>query len=129
MSNQIRNTCLFVIAVALTLGLAASCNSGGSSSTPTAPAGGGTGLELNSGDFGQNATFSHRFAAAGTFAYHCVHHAAMTGTVQVSAGAPSMTASVSITSSTSPFPAASVQPGGTVTWTNNTGMIHTVTSN
>jgi plastocyanin len=27
------------------------------------------------------------------------------------------------------FPAASVKPGGTVTWTNNSGLVHTVTSN
>jgi plastocyanin len=35
---------------------------------------------------------------------------------------------VSIVSSSSPFTAATVKPGGTVTWTNNTGVTHTVTS-
>lgn len=34
-----------------------------------------------------------------------------------------------IVSFTAPIPGASVKPGGRVIWTNNTGMIHTVTSN
>jgi plastocyanin len=29
----------------------------------------------------------------------------------------------------SPFPAATVKPGGTLKWTNNTADTHTVTSN
>jgi plastocyanin len=36
---------------------------------------------------------------------------------------------VSIASSTTPFPGATVRVGGRVVWTNNTGMVHTVTSN
>jgi plastocyanin len=27
------------------------------------------------------------------------------------------------------FPPATVKPGGTVTWNNNSGLVHTVTSN
>jgi plastocyanin len=53
----------------------------------------------------------------------------MTGSVVVSDNAPGTTASVSITSSVMAFPAATVKPGGTVTWTNNSGLVHTVTSN
>jgi plastocyanin len=49
--------------------------------------------------------------------------------VVVSASATDTLAALSITSSTSPFPAASVKPGGRVVWTNNTVMLHTVTSN
>ena len=93
------------------------------------PAGPGAAKELNSGDFGPGATFQHRFAAAGSFPYHCIHHGAMTGTVQVNAAATDTLVNVSIVSSSAPFPAASVKPGGRVVWTNNTNMVHTVTSN
>ena len=95
------------------------------SSNPTSP----TTKELNSGDFGSGATFQHRFATAGSFPYHCIHHGAMTGTVQVADAATDTLVAVSIASSSAPFPAASVKPGGRVVWTNNTNMVHTVTSN
>ncbi len=85
--------------------------------------------ELNSGDFGPGATYRHRFATAGTFPYHCFHHAPMTGSVVVSASSADTLVSVSIVSSSSPFPGATVKPGGRVVWTNNTGMVHAVTSN
>ena len=100
------------------------------SSSPTSPSGGGGGTpELNSGDFGPSDSYQHRFQSAGTFPYHCIHHGAMTGSVVVTAAAADTAVGVSITSSTSPFPAASVKPGGIVVWTNNTAMVHTVTSN
>ena len=72
--------------------------------------------------------YQHSFANAGTYNYHCTIHGAMTGSVVVDTAAPSSIASVSIVSSSSPFTAATVKPGGTVTWTNNTGVTHTVTS-
>jgi plastocyanin len=53
----------------------------------------------------------------------------MTGTVQVDAAATDTLVAVRIASSSAPFPAASVKPGGRVVWTNNTSMVHTVTSN
>jgi plastocyanin len=115
------------IALAMSLITASSCNSGGGSSSPTNP--GTTSTELNSGDFGAGAVFQHRFLAAGTYRYHCIHHGAMTGSVTVDASAADTVANVSIVSFTSPFPAASVKPGGRVVWTNNTSMVHTVTSN
>ena len=99
------------------------------SSNPVAPMmGGGGAKELDSGDFGSGAVFQHRFFTAGSFPYHCIHHTPMTGTVTVSAAAPDTLVAVSIVSNTSPFPAASVKPGGRVVWTNNTGSVHTVTS-
>jgi hypothetical protein len=114
----------------LTLVAATSCNSynksQGGYGNPTGP---GPGLELNSGNIGPNATYSHRFTAAGSYPYHCAYHVPMTGTVQVSANAADSLVTVHITSITAPFPAASVVPGGTVTWTNGTDMVHTVTSN
>lgn len=38
---------------------------------------------LDSGNFGQNETFSFTFNEVGSFAYHCVLHPQMTGTVTV----------------------------------------------
>jgi plastocyanin len=120
-----RRTLWLVVALLPLLLLAAtSCNSGKSN-----PAGPGAGSELDSGVLGPGGVFQHTFANAGTYGYHCVFHAPMRGTVQVSATATDSVASVSITSSTTTFPGATVRPGGKVVWTNNTVLDHTVTSN
>ncbi len=116
---------LRAILLSATLGALCSCGSS-DSEDPVSP---GTARELNSGDFGPGGTYQHRFAAAGTYRYHCIHHAPMTGRVDVSAAAVDSLVTVSIVSNTSSFPAASVKPGGRVVWTNNTGTVHTVTSN
>lgn len=118
-----------IFVMVLALAAVASCGGGGGggggyTTQPPPP-----GKELNSGDFGNGGSYVHTFATAGTYAYHCVHHAPMTGTVVVDASAAGTTATVNITSSATPFPAASVKPGGTVTWNNNTSQVHTVTSN
>lgn len=42
-----------------------------------------SGSELDSSDVNANKTFSHTFAATGTFAYHCTIHTYMTGQVVV----------------------------------------------
>jgi len=113
-----------LLAVVLT---AYSC--GGSDSSPTSPGGGGgTTKELNSGNLAPGATYAHVFAKAGDYAYHCNFHAVMKGTVQVSNSAPSSDVQVNIVSMNAPFPSATVKPGGKVTWTNNDGTTHTVTS-
>jgi plastocyanin len=118
-----------VVVLLMLLILASSCSSGGGNGgIPTNP-GTTSGAELNSGDFGSGGVFQHRFFTAGTFRYHCIHHAPMTGSVTVDASAADTVANVSIVSDTSPFPAASVKPGGRVVWTNNSSMVHTVTSN
>ena len=99
-----------------------------SNNNPAAP---GVAKELNSGDIAPGTTFPHVFASAGSFPYHCTRHPVMTGTVTVAVGSP-MAAAVSIVSSSAGAfsPAtATVAPGGTVTWTNNDGGTHTVTSN
>ena len=122
----------WILAMFLPFLLVAAVTSCNSSSVPTAPGGGGAGgggaAELNSGTIGPGGTYTHQFAAAGSFAYHCVFHGPMRGTVTVSAAAADSIVNVSITSSTTAFPGASVRPGGLVTWTNNTAMDHTVTS-
>ena len=115
--------------------LSLSCGSSGGyggNSNPTYPGGGGGGgaaKELNSGNIAPGASYAHTFTKAGSFAYHCNYHSVMKGTVTVSDAAASSDVQVNIASSSAPFPAASVKTGGKVTWKNNTGMTHTVTSN
>jgi hypothetical protein len=127
-------------ALVLSLGLAAmSCGSSGGgyggSGNPTNPGGGGGGggggttKELNSGNIGSGASYSHTFTTSGSYAYHCNYHSVMKGTVTVSAAATDSLVQVTIVSSSAPFPGATVKTGGKVTWKNNTGMTHTVTSN
>jgi hypothetical protein len=124
-------------ALLLVVGLAAaaSCGSGGGygGGNPTGPGGGGGAgggaKELNSGDLGFHETYTHRFATAGNFHYHCVHHPMMTGNVVVTDAALDTLVNVSIVSSMAPFPGATVKPGGRVRWTNNNALVHTVTSN
>ena len=53
----------------------------------------------------------------------------MTGSVRVGDAVPDTVVNVTITSDTAPFPDATVRTGGRVVWKNNTGMVHTVTSN
>jgi len=123
-----RHSLTWSLAAVLILTSAGLCSCS-KSSTPTGPGGGGgAAKELDSGDFGPGATFQHRFFTAGSFPYHCVHHAPMVGTVTVDAGAADTLVDVSIVSNVAPFPAASVKPGGRVVWTNNTAAVHTVTS-
>jgi plastocyanin len=120
------------VVLAMSLTSAASCSSGGgggsSNGIPTDP-GTASARELNSGDFGPGAVFQHRFFSAGSFGYHCIHHSPMTGSVTVDPNAADSVVNVNIVSFTTPFPAAAVKPGGRVVWTNNTSMVHTVTSN
>lgn len=123
MRSKVATPWLLAVLLPLVLVAATSCKSG-----TTGPTGPGQGRELDSGTIGPGGIYQHRLAAAGTYSYHCIFHGPMRGTVQVSASAADTIANVSIISSTAAFPAASVRPGGTVVWTNNTGMDHTVTS-
>jgi plastocyanin len=117
---------LIALTLAMALAVTSSCSSSKGANAPTAP---GPSRELDSGNLSLGGVYQHRFTVSGTFAYHCIFHTPMTGTVHVDASAADTVAHVSITSSTMSFPAASVRPGGLVIWTNNSGAVHTVTSN
>ncbi len=122
---QRRRAWFAVVLLTAALAVLSSCGSG-KGGGPTSP---GVAKELDSGDISPGGSYAHRFFVAGNYGYHCVHHAPMTGTVVVDASATDTLAAVSITSSVMSFPAASVKPGGRVVWTNNAGVLHTVTSN
>lgn len=122
-------TSLLVVVLFAALTAGTSCGSGGNGYGMGPGNGGGGAKELSSGDVGPGGTYSHTFNTAGTFHYHCIHHSPMTGTVVVSDTAVGTQVGVNIVSSTSAFPGATVKTGGRVTWTNNTNMVHTVTSN
>ena len=121
-------------AATLLIGLivVAACSKGGGGGNPVTPPPGG-GLELNSGNVAPGNTYSHTFpATAGSFPYHCQIHPSMTGSVTVSSSSTTMVAAVSIISMSSGGfspPSVTIAPGGTVTWTNNHNVTHTVTSN
>jgi plastocyanin len=113
-----------VIAVAFAL----SCSSS-KSSNPTSPGGGA--VELNSGNIGgSGGAYAHMFNTAGVFAYHCAIHSNMTGTITVvaSGGNAPVGAGMSGTTSFSNG-TQTINVGSTVTWTNSSGIVHTVTSN
>jgi plastocyanin len=99
----------------------------GSPDCPSVTCSGTTGPELGSPTLGNGATYQHTFACPGSYPYHCNIHPSMTATVVVAAGEP---ASVSVSIAGFSFNPATVRvaPGGTVTWTNNDGSPHTVTS-
>jgi plastocyanin len=113
---------------ALALALAPACSK---DDNPSSSGGDGGTRELNSGSIAPGGMYSHTFADAGDYPYHCAFHPVMTGAVTVEAGSPNTDASVSIVSSSSTgFQPSDVTiaPGGTVTWTNNHSVAHTVTS-
>lgn len=116
-----------LLTATLVLALAASvgCSKSDKGGPVTGP--GPTPKELDSATLSSGAVYNHTFANAGAYPYHCKFHGGMTGTVQVSAGSPAMV-SVSITDNAFNPASVSVAPGGSVTWTNNGGAQHTVTS-
>ena len=114
-------------ATVLLAGALAVFGCGGDDDDPTGPT---AGRELDSGIIPAGQSYSHPFPNPGTYPYLCTLHTGMSGSVTVQTGA-NPTATVSIAnSSTTGFQPGSVvvAPGGTVTWVNNAGMDHTVTS-
>ncbi len=118
---------IVALGLAAVLTLAASCNTSPTNAPPP-PGGGGTVKELDSGNIPNGGVYSHTFAGAGTFHYHCtIHGTGMAGQVIVVNGAAD-SALVTIANNTYTPDVASVRPGGSVRWINS-GSTHTVTSN
>ncbi len=93
------------------------------SSSVTSPA-----AELNSGLIAAGTSFDHKFAAEGTFNYHCTIHSNMHGSIVVSAAASPGDSNVVMSGLTFVPSSLVVKPGVTVRWTNNDTVAHTVTS-
>jgi plastocyanin len=87
-------------------------DTGAFDSSPSCP----TGPCINPG-----ASFSHVFAQAGTFAYHCKVHPNMTGTVVVNAAAQTTTTTVSTVPGGNANPPATAPGGGTTVAPSGTG--------
>ena len=124
-----KNSWLLLLGVALTatiLGCSSSSNpysSGGG--------GGGGGREFVSGDMAPGNSFTHVFQTAKVIPYYCRYHGGpggvgMSGVITVTAGGTPTTHLFSIANST--LPTMTIHVKDTVTWTNNTAMVHTVES-
>ena len=110
-------------AVAITgFALLAGCGGGGSKNTAPVV------RELDSGHIGSGGQYQHTFAAPGNYGYHCTIHSNMTGSIDVSDQTPAGDVVVTITGSTFVNSVTSVRTGNKVTWVNNDGFDHTVTS-
>jgi plastocyanin len=81
---------------------------------------------FTSGSMGGNATFTHSFNTAGTFAYHCNFHANMHGTVIVTPTV--INASINMQNNLFSPAVDTVAQHTVVTWTNLDNVAHTVTS-
>ena len=126
---------IWLAAKALALvGVIAGC---GSSSSPTSSGSGGGGgggggsLIMSSGDIQPGASYTHVFTTAQVVPYYCKYHGGpggvgMSGVITVTAGGTPSKHAFSITGMT--LPTTSVDVMDTVTWTNNTALVHTVTS-
>jgi plastocyanin len=113
-----------VLAIALLAIAAPAC--GKKSTNPGG--GGGTAKELNSPDLGAGAMYQHTFATVGSFPYHCRFHGSMTATVNVVASGGANGAAVSIAGQAFNPASVTINQNTTVTWTNNDGTTHSVTS-
>jgi plastocyanin len=125
-----RNPGVSLAAIALGAALTVAVAGCGGGDKGTNPPPGGSTKELNSPTLNGGNTYVHRFFTAATFPYHCTVHPGMTASVTVSAGAPAADSvqAVSITGNTFSPSTLTLPVGGKVTWTNNDGVPHTVTS-
>ena len=132
------------VVVCLLAGGLASCHHG-SPTNPSYGGGGGSGVtpELSGSVAANGGTYSHTFNTTGTFNYHCTIHpscGSLAGMiVVVPSGTPIQNRTLGITQSGGSggvyFTCSSlsvsrdtVQVGDTVTWTNNSTVLHNVTS-
>jgi plastocyanin len=100
-------------------------------STPTNSGMGNTGREFVSGDMTQGVSFTHVFRTAKAVPYFCKYHGGaggvgMAGTITVTAGGTPSSHSFNIVDFT--LPSATIDVGDTVTWTNQSAILHTVES-
>lgn len=121
---------LAILSFLLIASIMGSCSGDNNPASPGGGGGGGGAKELNSGNIPGDGSipFVHVFAKAGVFPYHCSIHPGMTGSVQVDTLTAATSVPVAIPTASNPFPFAHVRTGGSVTWTNNSGQTHTVTS-
>ena len=116
---------LLLVAALLLVATTVAVGSCSKKSNPVSPP--PAGKELNSANLPQGGSYSHTFASAGSFPYHCTIHPSMLASVTV-AGGGADSALVNITGSQFSPNSTTMKPGGTVRWVNNDGFSHTVTS-
>jgi plastocyanin len=100
--------------------------------TKSNPASAGNKL-FDSGTIAPGGHFTHVFTSAAVVPYYCIFHggaggAGMSGTITVQAGGTPSSHAVSMVGMTFVPAAMTVDVGDTVTWTNNSALDHTVTS-
>jgi plastocyanin len=82
---------------------------------------------FESSSLGHGAAYSHAFATAGSFAYHCkIHGTSMAGTVVVDPAAPAGNGAVAIGDNFFNPASITIRPGASVTWTNGGNFDHIV---
>lgn len=137
---------LFAILVSCLLaGWLVSCSRNGGPTGPSYGGGGGTGVtpELGGSVAANGGMYSHTFNTAGTFNYHCTIHpscSGLAGTIVVVASGTAIqnrllaisqsggSGGIYSTCSTLSVSRDTVHVGDTVTWTNNSPLLHNVTS-
>ena len=122
---------IWLPALLLTLGSVVVGCSSKSSSNPTGPASGGNSLVFSSGDIQPGNSYKHIFSAAKVIPYYCRYHGGpggvgMSGVLTVVNGGTPTSHSFSITGMT--LPTMTLNVGDTMTWVNNSGLVHTVQS-
>lgn len=125
MEERVSKRIVIGVLVAGVIAGAFALSCGGKSSSPTSPAA----LELNSGNIANGGFYSHTFNTAGTFNYHCTIHTNMTGTITVVASGGNAPAAAGMNGTTSfSNGTQTINVGSSITWTNASGITHTVTS-